>query len=57
MSSRMLSWKKGQKSPSMGNLEVFLFHFGMTFYFGISLRMEILSLPIQVSCDSAVTHP
>lgn len=57
MSSRMLSWKKGQKSPSMGNLEVFLFHFGMTFYFGISLRMEILSLPIQVSRDSAVTHP
>lgn len=42
MSSRMLSWKKGQKSPFMGNLEVFLFHFGMTFYFGISLGMEIL---------------
>lgn len=42
MSSRMLSWKKGQKSPFMGNLEIFLFHFGMTFYFGISLGMEIL---------------
>lgn len=40
----MLSWKKGQKSPSMGNLEVFPFHFEMTFYFGISLGMEILKV-------------